>query len=227
MYYNTFTGIFLHRRSRPSSHPSLANQSTQPDMNVYEMTDFNQPAQSTTNLYDTITEDTTRHSSDDTHVYYNNIRQTVAPPHVYYNEQPVERGAKNEPQNSQETSPDVSLDELYNQPNKQRKPAPVSQHYEYVYGHRAAGGKRGAEEAGGNGGAEEEESGVGNQDVDYVDADHDVTPDSRSAEVTPSQNLGVIYAEVQRKDTDTDHQVDSGETPGDSNMVMIENKLYN
>ena len=224
-----FTGIFLHRRSRPSSHPSLANQSTQPDMNVYETTGFNQPAQSTTNLYDTITEDTTRHSSDDTHVYYNNIGQTVVPPddrHVYYNEQSVARGAKNEPQNNQETSPDVSLDELYNQPNKQRKPATVSQDYEYVYGHGAAGGNGAAEEAGGNGGAEEGESRVGNQDLDYTDIDHSVTPDLRSAEITP-RSEGVIYAEIQRKDTDTDHQVDSGETPGDSDMVMVENELYN
>ena len=224
------TDIFLNRRRHPASHPALDDQPSEPDMNLYEITDFNQPApQPETNLYDTIARDTTTHPSDDTHVYYNSVGQSVVPhddTHVYYNEQSVARGAKNEPQNSQETSPDVSLDELYNQPNKQRKPAPVSQHYEYVYGHGAAGGKRGAEEAGGNGGAEEEESGVGNQDLDYVDIDHSATPDPRSAEVTPKSE-GLIYAEVQQKDTDTDQQVDSGETPGGSDMVMVENELYN
>ena len=199
-------------------------------MNLYEITDFNQPApQPETNLYDTIARDTT-HPSDDTHVYYNNIGQVVVPPddtHVYYNEQSVVRGAKNEPQNSQETSPDVSLDELYNQPNKQRKPATVSQDYEYVYGHGAAGGNGGdeeaggnggAEEAGGNGGAEEGKSGVENQDLDYVDIDHSITPDLRSVGVTP-RSQGVIYAEVQQKDMDTDQQVDD--------MMMVENDLYN
>ena len=120
----------------------------------------------------------------------------------------------------------MSLDELYNQPNKQRKPATVSQHYEYVYGHGAAGGNGEAEEAGGNGGAEEGESGVGNQDLDYVDIDHRVTPDPRSIEVTPRSER-VIYAELQHQGTNTAHQVDSGKTPGDSNMVMVENELYN
>ena len=200
-------------------------------MNLYEITDFNQPApQPETNLYDTIARDTTTHPSDDTHVYYNNIGQVVVPPddtHVYYNEQSVVRGAKNEPQNSQETSPDVSLDELYNQPNIQMKPAPVSQDYEYVYGHGAAGGNGGdeeaggnggAEEAGGNGGAEEGKSGVENQDLDYVDIDHSITPDLRSVGVTP-RSQGVIYAEVQQKDMDTDQQVDD--------MMMVENDLYN
>ena len=205
--------IFVHRRRHPASHLTLENQPTQPE---YVITDFNQSAPPETNHYDTVVTDT-------------DLTDTMTNPpddrHVYYNEQFVASGAKNEPQNSQETSPDVSL-ELYNQPNKQRKHATVSQDYEYVYGHRAAGGKRGAQEAGGNGGAEDGESGVGNQDLDYVDIDHSATPDPRSIEVTP-RSEEVIYAELQRKDTDTDHEVDSGETPGDSDMAMIENELYN
>ena len=148
-------------------------------------------------------------------------RPTEAPScdnHVYYNEQSVARAAKNQPQNNQQTSPGASLDELYSKPNKQRKSATVSQDYEYVYGHGAAGGNRGAREG---------MSGDGNQGLDYVNINHSVTPDPRSVGLNPG-SPGVIYAEIQRKrkDTDTVQQVDNGATPGDNDMVMIENDLY-
>ena len=213
--------IFLHRRKRPASRPALDNnQPTQQEMNVYGMIDANQSAQPETNHNDTAPNDTTTRPSGDTQVHYD-VERTDAPSgdnHVYYNEQSVARAEKNEPLNNQQTSPGASLDELYSKPNKQRKPANVSQDYEYVYGHGAAGGNRGAREG---------VSGDGNQDLDYVDIDHSVTPDPRSVGLNPG-SPGVIYAEIQRKrkDTDTVQQVDNGETPGDSDMMMVENDIY-
>ena len=189
-------------------------------MNLYGITGANQSAQPETNHYDNVPEDTTTRPSGNTHVY-GDMGRTEAPPddtHVYYNEQPVARAEKNQPRNNQQTSPGASLDELYSKPNKQRKPTNVSQDYEYVYGHGAAGGNRGAREG---------VSGVGNQDLNYVDIDHSVTPDPRSVGLDPG-SPGVIYAEIQRKrkDTDTVQQVDNGETPGDNDMMMVENDLY-
>ena len=187
---------------------------------MYGMTGATQSVQPETNRNDTVPEDTTNRPSGDTHVN-NDIGQTEAPSgdkHVYYNEQPVARAAKNEPRNNQQTSPGASLDELYSKPNKQRKPANVSQDYEYVYGHGTAGENRGAREG---------VSGDGNQDLDYVDIGHSVTPDLRSLELNPG-SPGVTYAEIQRKrkDTDTVQQVNNGETPGDNDMMMVENDLY-
>ena len=176
---------------------------------MYGMTGANQSVQPDTNRNDTVPEDNTNRPSGDTHVN-NDIGQTEAPSgdkHVYYNEQPVARAAENEPRNNQQTSPDASLDELYSKPNKQKKPANVSQGYAYVYGHGAAGGNRGARER---------VSGDGNQDLDYVYIDHSVTPDLRSVGLNPG-SPGVTYA-VQ--------QVNNGETPGDNDMMMVENDLY-
>ena len=71
-------------------------------------------------------------------------------------------------------------------------------------------------------------SDVGNQYLDYVDIDHSVKPGPWSVGVIP-RSEGVIYAEIQqkRKDTDTDHQVDGGETPGDSNIIYLLLNIYN
>ena len=187
---------------------------------MYGITGANQSAQPEANHYDNVTEVTATRPSDNTHVYYD-VGRTEAPPddtHVYYNEQPVARAGKNEPRINQQTSPGASLDDLYSKLNKQRKPANVSQDYEYVYGHGAAGGNIGAREG---------VSGDGNQDLDYVDIVHCVTPDPRSVGLNPG-SPGVIYAEIQRKrkDTDTVQQVDNGETPGDNDMMMVENDLY-
>ena len=65
-------------------------------------------------------------------------------------------------------------------------------------------------------------SGVGNQYLDYVDIDHSANPGPWSVGVIP-RSEGVIYAEIQqkRKNTDTDHQVDDGETLGDSDIIYL------
>ncbi|KAK2175146.1 hypothetical protein NP493_748g01020 [Ridgeia piscesae] len=137
-----------------------------------QITRSNQSEQPQTNLHESIPEDTATYTSDDTHVYYNN-GQTVTPPddgYVSYNDQSGLRGTQ--------TSPDTALDELYSKPNKPSKPLNDSEDYEYVC---TAGGNRGA---GGSGGAEVGGTNVENQNLDYIDIDHNVTPVQRSEGVS-------------------------------------------
>ena len=175
-------------------------------MNLYaitgsvQITRSNLSEQPQTNLHESVPEDTATYISDDTHV--NDNIQTVTPPddtHVYYNEQSGVRGAK-KPQNLQ-TSQDAALDELYSKPNTQSKPLNDSEDYEFVW---AAGGSGGAEEGGTN---------VKNQDLDYIDIDHNVSPVQMSEGVS-TRSPEVTYTEVQPK-------------VGDNDMQMVENELYN
>ena len=197
---------YSRRKRAAASRSALDNhQATQPEMNLYaitgsvQITRSNQSEQPQTNLHESVPEDTATYTSDDTHVYDNN-RQTVTPPgdtHVYYNEQSGVRGAK-KPQNLQ-TSRDVALDKLYSKPNKQTKPLNDSEDYEFVWA------------AGRSGGAEE--TNVKNQDLDYIDIDHNVSPVQRSEGVS-TRSPEVTYTEVQPK-------------VGDNDMQMVENELYN
>ena len=180
-------------------------------------------------MYETVPEDTITHPPGGEHVYYNSTEQTVVLPggeHVYYNKQSGARAAEDTRQNNHQTPSDVALDELYSKTNKQSKPGNDSEDYDYVWTAGESGG------AGGSGGDERiggkrEEEGIlnaRNQDLEYVDIDHSGNPDKRSQGINPS-SPGVTYAEVQRKkDAATDQQV---ETPGDSDMQMVENELYN
>ena len=178
-------------------------------MNLYaitgsvQITRSSQSEQPQTNLHESIPEDTATYTSDDTHVYYNN-GQTVMPPddgHVSYNDQSGLRGLNRKPQNNTQTSPDTALDELYSKPNKPSKPLNDSEDYEYVW------------TAGGSGGAEVGGTNVENQNVVYIDIDHNVTPVQRSEGVS-TRSPEVTYTEVQLK-------------VGDDGMQMVENDLYN
>ena len=177
-------------------------------MNLYAITGSvhitrsSQSEQPQTNLHESIPEDTATYTYDDTHVY-NNGGHTVAPPddgHVSYNDQSGLRGLNKKSQNLQ-TSPDAALDELYSKPNKPNKPLNNSEDYEFVW---TAGGSRGAEEGGTN---------VNNQDLDYIDIDHNVSPVQRSEGVS-TRSPEVTHTEVQPK-------------IGDDDMQMVENELYN
>ena len=194
------TVIFLHRHRGPASDPVTDNNPTQPGTSLYATTDSNQPTPPQVNLYDT-------------------VGCPSGGEHVYYNEQPGVRAVKEKRQNNHHTS-DVALEELYSKPNKQSKPGNDSEDYDYVW---SAGGSGGDGRIGGK----REEGGklnARNQDLEYVDIDHSGNPDKRPQGINPS-SPGVTYTEVQRKtDAATDQQV---ETPGDSDMQMVENELYN
>ena len=146
------------------------------------------------------------HPPGDTHVYYNS-RQTVAPPdaeHVYYNEQSGVRETKKQPQNNLQTLPDVPH-ELYSKLNTHSQAENDSDHYDHL---QPAGGSG---EVGVSGGVGEGETNVENQDLEYVDIDHSLTLNQRSGVIPRSS--GVTYTEVQHKrDSDTDQQVNGGDT---------------
>ncbi|KAK2188100.1 hypothetical protein NP493_144g05014 [Ridgeia piscesae] len=198
--------VFIYRRRRrcPAGHPVIDNHpSTLPEMNLCETRNFDPSEQHETNLYETVPEDSDTLPPDDTHVYYNN-GVTMTPPddtHVYYNDQSGVRGAKKKRARGAKTSPDVALDELYSKPNKQSKPANDSEDYDFVW------------TAGGSGGADEGGTDVENQDLDYIDLDHNVTPVQKSEGVS-ARSPEVTYTKVQPKG-------------GDEDMQMVENELYN
>ena len=203
----TYYNLSCCRRRGPASRPAL---------------DSYQPPLTEANVYETVPEDTITHPPGGEDVYYNSTEQTVMLPggeHVYYNEQSGARAAKDKRQNNHQISRDAALDELYSKPNTQSKPGNDSEDYDYVW---TAGGSGGAEGSGGAGGIGGETN-VRNQDLDYVDIDHSGNPDKRSQGINPS-SPGVTYIEVQhKKDAATDQQV---ETPGNSDMQMVENELY-
>ena len=111
------------------------------------------------------------------------------------------------PRDNYQTTPDVPL-ELYSQPNNEKKY--VSNDYGYANAHGATGPYRWDEER------------VSRMENGDVAIGHKVTPGVVSAGVN-SRSPGVIYTEVQRKRR---QQVDNGDPPSESDMVMVENDLY-
>ena len=115
------------------------------------------------------------------------------------------------------TIPTVSLDDLYNKPNKQRKLHQDSQNssdYACVYEHVTAGPM------------DDGMTGSGNEELNYVEIDHRGVEGATRDEGSHPKSDGVTYAEIQPKTTSPDTTPLDGDPPGDTDISMVENDLY-
>ena len=117
-----------------------------------------------------------------------------------------------------DTTPNVSLEDLYAKPNKQKKlhknvqDSQNASDYACVYGHVKA------EPVDDHAGM----TGSGNEELDYIEIDHRGT-DGATRDLGPQlQSETVTYAEIQPKTT----SADTTPQDGDTDVSMVENDIY-
>ena len=182
--YLTFYSSF--HRTRARRHPEMNKDSAQPAPRPYE-----------------VISDKKKGQSDDTYTYCHINGITALPP------------GDTKPMDAvdMKSQPNVSLDDLYSKPNKQRKVDKDSHNasdYACVYGHVTAGPM------------DDGTTSSGNEELNYVEIDHSGVEGATRNEGSHLESEGVTYAEIQPKITNPDT------TPldGDMDMSMVENDLY-
>ena len=173
-------------RNRAGHHPEMNKDSAQPAPHPYE-----------------VISDNKRGQSDDTNTYCHINGMTALPPGV----------AKPMYAVDMKSQPNVSLDDLYSKPNKQRKVDKDSHNasdYACVYGHVTAGPM------------DDGMTSSGNEELNYVEIDHSGMEGATRNEGSHPESEGVTYAEIQPKIINPD----TSPLDGDMDMSMVENDLY-